>query len=152
MFDLGIRFFFTVVYHNGTEVVNGHYLTDVYHLGLNQWLRCDDSTIKLISLSKVLESSDRENGNLVPYLIFYRRYDTLHHNNNSNQSMSASFSNININNSNNSMKSSRSNTNTAANNGYGGHHHYSHNSNEQDQTQDGIFVSTTKFNSISRQL
>ncbi|KAF7492189.1 Ubiquitin carboxyl-terminal hydrolase 10 [Sarcoptes scabiei] len=141
-----------VVYHNGTEVVNGHYLTDVYHLGLNQWLRCDDSTIKLISLSKVLESSDRENGNLVPYLIFYRRYDTLHHNNNSNQSMSASFSNININNSNNSMKSSRSNTNTAANNGYGGHHHYSHNSNEQDQTQDGIFVSTTKFNSISRQL
>lgn len=35
------------MYHSGNEAVKGHYITDVYHLGLNQWLRCDDGIIKV---------------------------------------------------------------------------------------------------------
>ncbi|KAH9424442.1 Ubiquitin carboxyl-terminal hydrolase 10 [Dermatophagoides pteronyssinus] len=150
-----------VVYHNGTEVINGHYITDVYHLGLNQWLRCDDSNIKVISLAKVLTGSERE-GNLVPYLLFYRRYDTLH----SNNSSQSSANNTNNNNNNNNIQPNNSGSKRSINSGSGNHmanefghhhhhHHHNHHHNSDQQSnnnkhQDSM-LANNKFSSISRQ-
>ncbi|KAH9529876.1 Ubiquitin carboxyl-terminal hydrolase 10 [Dermatophagoides farinae] len=115
-----------VVYHNGTEVINGHYITDVYHLGLNQWLRCDDSNIKVISLSKVLTGTERE-GNLVPYLLFYRRYDTLHSNNSSSSSSSANNNNNSVQpNNSGSKRSINSHTGNEFGHNHNHHHHHHH--------------------------
>ena len=65
---------FLVVSHSGTEAQKGHYITEVYHVGLNKWLRCDDSNVKVTDLNQVLKGGET---NLVPYLLFYRRYDTI---------------------------------------------------------------------------
>ena len=64
---------FAVVYHNGSEATKGHYVTDIYHTGLATWLRCDDSQVKAVSESTVLSHA----GNSVPYILFYRRADTM---------------------------------------------------------------------------
>lgn len=63
---------FAVVYHNGKEASLGHYVTDVYHAGLG-WLHCDDSLIKSMTENMVLAHS----ANSVPYILFYRRGDTM---------------------------------------------------------------------------
>ena len=63
---------FAVVYHNGKEASLGHYVTDVYHAGLG-WLHCDDSMVKPMTESMVLAHS----ANSVPYILFYRRGDTM---------------------------------------------------------------------------
>ncbi len=63
-----------VVYHDGAEAVKGHYVTDVYHIGSNQWIRCDDGSIKVIPIQKVLNTETSR----TPYLLFYRRHDTLY--------------------------------------------------------------------------
>ena len=63
-----------VVYHDGAEAIKGHYVSDVYHIGSNQWLRCDDGSIKVIPIQKVLNTETSR----TPYLLFYRRYDTLY--------------------------------------------------------------------------
>ena len=60
--------------HSGTEAQKGHYITEVFHVGLNKWLRCDDSNVKVTDLNHVLKGGE---ANLVPYLLFYRRYDTI---------------------------------------------------------------------------
>ena len=62
-----------VVYHNGTEATKGHYVTDIYHTGLSTWLRCDDSILKTQTESMVLAHS----ASSVPYILFYRRGDTM---------------------------------------------------------------------------
>jgi ubiquitin carboxyl-terminal hydrolase 10 len=64
---------FAVVYHNGTEATKGHYVTDIYHTGLSSWLRCDDSILKTQPESMVLAHS----ASSVPYILFYRRGDTM---------------------------------------------------------------------------
>ncbi|KAH7642573.1 ubiquitin carboxyl-terminal hydrolase-like protein 4 [Dermatophagoides farinae] len=145
-----------VVYHNGTEVINGHYITDVYHLGLNQWLRCDDSNIKVISLSKVLTGTERE-GNLVPYLLFYRRYDTLHSNNSSSSSSSANNNNNNSVQPNNSGSKRSINSHTGNEFGHNHnhhhhhHHHHHHNNDQQSNKHQDLMLANNKFSSISRQ-
>merc|ERR1711899_544373 len=63
---------FAVVYHNGKEATLGHYVTDVYHAGLG-WLHCDDSLIKSMTEAMVMSHS----ANSVPYILFYRRGDTM---------------------------------------------------------------------------
>jgi len=75
---------FAVVYHNGKEASLGHYVTDVYHAGLG-WLHCDDNSIKSMTESMVLAHC----ANSVPYILFYRRGDTMGSgtNNNSNNSI-----------------------------------------------------------------
>lgn len=76
-----------VVYHDGKEAIKGHYLTDVFHIGSSQWIRCDDSTLKVVHSPRI-ESCDSSR---TPYLLFYRRLNTLrvpignHDNNNSNK-------------------------------------------------------------------
>jgi len=64
---------FAVVYHNGSEATKGHYVTDIYHTGLSTWLRCDDSILKTQTESMVLAHSATS----VPYILFYRRGDTM---------------------------------------------------------------------------
>lgn len=63
---------FAVVYHNGQGASLGHYVTDVYHSGLG-WLHCDDSQIKSVTEAMVLAHSATS----VPYILFYRRGDTM---------------------------------------------------------------------------
>ena len=75
---------FAVVYHNGKEATLGHYVTDVYHAGLG-WLHCDDSLIKSMTESMVLAHS----ANSVPYILFYRRGDTMGQGSNVSSSNSA---------------------------------------------------------------
>merc|ERR1711913_217460 len=64
---------FAVVYHNGREATKGHYVADVYHTGYANWLHCDDSIIKPTAEGLVTA----QNPNSVPYILFYRRCDTM---------------------------------------------------------------------------
>eukprot|EP00096_Caligus_rogercresseyi_P003296 TRINITY_DN1608_c0_g1_i2.p1 TRINITY_DN1608_c0_g1~~TRINITY_DN1608_c0_g1_i2.p1 ORF type:complete len:824 (+),score=362.19 TRINITY_DN1608_c0_g1_i2:165-2636(+) len=64
---------FAVVYHNGGEATKGHYVTDVYHTGLASWIRCDDCNIKSVNEANVLAHTH----NSMPYILFYRRGDTM---------------------------------------------------------------------------
>jgi ubiquitin carboxyl-terminal hydrolase 10 len=64
---------FAVVYHNGREATKGHYVADVYHTGYANWLHCDDSIIKPTAEALVTAP----NPNSVPYILFYRRCDTM---------------------------------------------------------------------------
>ena len=64
---------FAVVYHNGKEARFGHYVTDVYHAGGLGWVRCDDNLIKSVREDMVLAHSN----NSMPYILFYRRADTM---------------------------------------------------------------------------
>jgi len=64
---------FAVVYHNGREATKGHYVADVYHTGYASWLHCDDSIIKPTAEQLVTQPAP----NSVPYILFYRRGDTM---------------------------------------------------------------------------
>ncbi|XP_020281748.1 ubiquitin carboxyl-terminal hydrolase 10 isoform X2 [Pseudomyrmex gracilis] len=64
---------FAVTYHDGRETTKGHYFTDVFHVGFGCWLRYDDSTVKTVPESSVLRPSSPR----VPYLLYYRRADTI---------------------------------------------------------------------------
>ncbi|XP_014765047.2 ubiquitin carboxyl-terminal hydrolase 3 isoform X2 [Drosophila ananassae] len=64
---------FAVVYHDGKEASKGHYITDVFHSGYSSWLRYDDSSVKPVSEKNVLQPHTPR----VPYLLYYRRSDTL---------------------------------------------------------------------------
>ena len=126
-----------VVYHSGAEAMKGHYVTDVYHLGLNHWLRCDDASIKVISLSQVLTTGE-SSGNMLPYLLFYRRQDTLHSN--------SSTSNIAAVNNNSSSYSPNMNGNKFKSNDYSTlNHSISHNQNSEVTNN-----KSNKFSSLSR--
>ncbi|XP_059054008.1 ubiquitin carboxyl-terminal hydrolase 10 [Achroia grisella] len=63
---------FAVVYHEGVEAVKGHYVTDTYH-GQVGWLRYDDSTVTQVGEAQVLKAKPPR----MPYLLMYRRHDTL---------------------------------------------------------------------------
>ncbi|KAJ8959495.1 hypothetical protein NQ318_022192 [Aromia moschata] len=64
---------FAVVYHDGKEASKGHYVTDAFHVGYSSWLRYDDASVKPVVEEHVL----RPQGTRVPYLLFYRRSDTI---------------------------------------------------------------------------
>ncbi|CAG9561394.1 unnamed protein product [Danaus chrysippus] len=63
---------FAVVYHEGVEAVKGHYLTDTFH-GQVGWIRYDDSTVTQVTDAQVLKPKPPR----MPYLLMYRRHDTL---------------------------------------------------------------------------
>ncbi|KAL1516759.1 hypothetical protein ABEB36_000620 [Hypothenemus hampei] len=64
---------FAVVYHDGKEATKGHYVTDAFHVGYSNWLRYDDASVKPVQEEQVLNPQ----GTRVPYLLFYRRSDTI---------------------------------------------------------------------------
>ncbi|XP_068598619.1 ubiquitin carboxyl-terminal hydrolase 10 [Brachionichthys hirsutus] len=64
---------FAVVYHHGNSATGGHYTTDVFHIGLNGWLRIDDQTVKIISQYQVVKQFAERTA----YLLYYRRFDLL---------------------------------------------------------------------------
>uniref|UniRef100_A0A1A9W534 ubiquitinyl hydrolase 1 n=1 Tax=Glossina brevipalpis TaxID=37001 RepID=A0A1A9W534_9MUSC len=80
---------FAVVYHDGKEASKGHYITDVYHTGYGSWLRYDDSSVKPVSENHVLVPRTPR----VPYLLYYRRCDTLPPQINSSSSSNSSSNN-----------------------------------------------------------
>ncbi|XP_067931754.1 ubiquitin carboxyl-terminal hydrolase 10-like [Watersipora subatra] len=63
---------FAVVYHSGAKTTGGHYHTDVYHTGVQSWVRFDDNSTSLIEKSEVFKSKHL----CVPYLLYYRRADS----------------------------------------------------------------------------
>jgi ubiquitin C-terminal hydrolase len=63
---------FAVEYHSGERANDGHYLTDVFHPGLQGWLRYDDANVQVVPSSQVMNCSADK---LTPYLLFYRRGD-----------------------------------------------------------------------------
>jgi ubiquitin carboxyl-terminal hydrolase 10 len=70
---------FAVVYHDGEEAHKGHYVADCFHpsggsmWGQCGWLRFDDTAVKQIPENQMLTSLPPR----VPYLLYYRRADTL---------------------------------------------------------------------------
>lgn len=72
---------FAVTYHDGKEATKGHYFTDAFHVGYGCWVRYDDSTVKSVTENNVLRPTSPR----VPYLLYYRRCDTI----GNNQSSSA---------------------------------------------------------------
>ncbi|XP_044270841.1 ubiquitin carboxyl-terminal hydrolase 10 [Tribolium madens] len=64
---------FAVVYHDGKEATKGHYITDAFHVGYSSWIRYDDASVKSVQEDYVLKPQ----GTRVPYLLFYRRSDTI---------------------------------------------------------------------------
>ncbi|XP_055686779.1 uncharacterized protein LOC129792079 isoform X2 [Lutzomyia longipalpis] len=64
---------FAVVYHDGKEASKGHYITDVFNIGYASWIRYDDSTVRSVSEHTVLHPHLPK----VPYLLYYRRCDTI---------------------------------------------------------------------------
>lgn len=62
-----------VVYHHGNSATGGHYTTDVFHIGLNGWLRIDDQTVKVINQYQVVKQTAERTA----YLLYYRRVDLL---------------------------------------------------------------------------
>lgn len=64
---------FAVVYHHGNSATGGHYTTDVFHIGLNGWLRIDDQAVKVIHQYQVLKQTAERTA----YLLYYRRVDLL---------------------------------------------------------------------------
>ncbi|XP_066503256.1 ubiquitin carboxyl-terminal hydrolase 10 isoform X2 [Hoplias malabaricus] len=64
---------FAVVYHHGNSATGGHYTTDVFHIGLNGWLRIDDQAVKVINQYHVVKQTAERTA----YLLYYRRVDLL---------------------------------------------------------------------------
>lgn len=64
---------FAVVYHNGKEAIKGHYISDIYHTGYSCWLRCNDSSVSMISEEEVTTPLH----NSTPYILFYRQKETM---------------------------------------------------------------------------
>jgi ubiquitin carboxyl-terminal hydrolase 10 len=61
-----------VEYHQGEKATGGHYITDVYHPGIVNWVRYNDATVHTVTTANLLRGEDRK---LVPYLLYYRRAD-----------------------------------------------------------------------------
>jgi ubiquitin carboxyl-terminal hydrolase 10 len=67
------------VYHDGEDAHKGHYVVDCFHpsggsmWGPWGWLRHDDTSVKPVSEANMLNPAHPR----VPYLLFYRRQDTI---------------------------------------------------------------------------
>lgn len=71
---------FAVTYHDGKEATKGHYVTDAFHVSFGCWVRYDDSSLKCVAEANVLNPQAPR----VPYLLYYRRLDTIGNNQTSN--------------------------------------------------------------------
>ena len=69
--ELLVKFFhfhFIVVYHDGKEATKGHYVTEVHHSGTGNWLRFDDSIIRVVDTQLFKYNLPR-----MPYLLLYKK-------------------------------------------------------------------------------
>ena len=63
----------SIIYHDGEYATDGHYVSTVYHPGYNCWILHDDTRITAISPNDLYH----ENKFGHPYMLFYRREDTI---------------------------------------------------------------------------
>ena len=68
MFAHPLFFLLLVVYHDGKEATKGHYVTEVHHTGTGNWLRFDDSIIRVVDTQLFKYNLPR-----MPYLLLYRK-------------------------------------------------------------------------------
>jgi ubiquitin carboxyl-terminal hydrolase 10 len=61
---------FAVEYHQGDHATKGHYISDVFHPGLQGWVRFDDGNVHVVTSNQVINPTADK---LTPYLLFYRR-------------------------------------------------------------------------------
>lgn len=64
-------FLFSVVKHIGNRAAGGHYVADIYHQSLGEWVHYDDNNVHVVSLPQVFKFRHPR----VPYLLYYRRAD-----------------------------------------------------------------------------
>ncbi|KAK2166661.1 hypothetical protein LSH36_37g14022 [Paralvinella palmiformis] len=62
---------FAVVKHIGVRSAGGHYVADIYHQSLGEWVHYDDNIVHVVSLPQVFKFRHPR----VPYLLYYRRAD-----------------------------------------------------------------------------
>lgn len=62
-----------MVYHLGNKTSGGHYHTDLFHIGVRNWVRFDDNSVAQIEERQVLDFKYP----CVPYLLYYKRVDTI---------------------------------------------------------------------------
>jgi len=60
-----------VTYHDGMDISKGHNITDAFHVEYDAWMRYNDSTVKCVSESTVLNPTSPR----IPYLLYYKRCD-----------------------------------------------------------------------------
>lgn len=61
------------MYHVGKEATKDHYVTDVFRLDYDSWLRYNDAFIRIVQEEHVMKPQ----GTSKSYLLFYRRCDEL---------------------------------------------------------------------------
>ncbi|CAG0913488.1 unnamed protein product [Notodromas monacha] len=72
-----------VIWHEGAEATKGHYIADVYHPAWGEFLRHDDAQVEPLSALQTgpttasSTSASSSSSSRVPYLLLYRRSDTL---------------------------------------------------------------------------
>ena len=57
--------------HVGVRAAGGHYVADVYHKHLGEWVHYDDNNVHVVTMAQVFMFRHPR----VPYLLFYRRDD-----------------------------------------------------------------------------
>ncbi|CAD5118000.1 DgyrCDS6741 [Dimorphilus gyrociliatus] len=65
---------FAVIGHHGEQTQGGHYSADVYHKGLNCWLKADDEVIRSQPKGNVFK---QHQGSRIPYILYYERIDAF---------------------------------------------------------------------------
>ena len=65
----------SVCYHDGVSAESGHYFCEVYDESSDQWLCLDDSYVDRCSPHWQLRDTDL----CTPYVLLFRRRDTIHH-------------------------------------------------------------------------
>lgn len=65
---------FAVIGHHGEQTQGGHYSADIYHKGLNCWLKADDENIRSQQKGNVFK---QHQGSRIPYILYYERIDAF---------------------------------------------------------------------------
>lgn len=65
---------FAVIGHHGEQTQGGHYSADVYHKGLNCWLKADDENVRCQPKGNVFKQNQ---GSRIPYILYYEKIDAF---------------------------------------------------------------------------
>ncbi|XP_055984551.1 ubiquitin carboxyl-terminal hydrolase 10-like [Sorex fumeus] len=64
---------FAVIYHHGSSATGIHYTTDIFQMGLNNWLHIDDQRVQVVNQCQVVKPVTGRTA----YLLYYQRVDLL---------------------------------------------------------------------------